>query len=670
MEAEYFKDVVRAQLTTAATKPCTFFGTEVSSDKRVFGKGPYPSKDDAEVAVKVSAIKKCLLPGVKHPEIELVELIPNGMVDCQFGYRTKCDIDKPHWFQVTRDVMPNETVWPPEFKMRSSQKAWPDAVQVVDWSMVKHYSHVEYNRSYSKSIYKTNPTGAFQFASNIFASWVIGAGADLALSNFLVDNADGSVMQVDNDVWFHNDWWITDTRACSTRSKAYDHFKKFVEANFDDFFDTLSDNFKKHEVLITSIVGKENALVMEKKIEALKADWSTAHLHWDHINIVKDVSDAIELAEEHAPVVGTKRKACSGDQSEAASAKVQKVELSDDDEDVIPEKIPLVRQVAIPPIIERDCKAFTSDNDIYIGESSAAFEHEKDPWGFSVALRKSDLQKAIRRGNFRQAMVAFFSCYNLSRIYTEDQNAKSIRTNMINRLCVCAFEDVGVANTRLVTWTCIMLENILDMLKNGKRPNVVYMENHIENLLATVIYQLCISKKTRIQSHMSHAYAMANQYISINQFGLDWNQYPKGISDPNYIREFEKNHNLAWSHSRYAFNPAIYNAWKRLLGNNRNAVIRYIFVALHFTTRNMLSFDDVNQSNHSVIKVPERYKLKMYYENKIKLDPMECSYDMHVSGGKTNEEKIKFRKYGAMVENQCIKFYNPNYEKIYQMSNL
>ena len=671
MEAEYFKDVIRAQLTTTATKPCTFFGTEVSSGKRVFGKGPFPNKESAQVAQKVSQVKNLLLTGINNPEIDLVELVPNGMLDCQFGYRATCDIDEPHWFQVVRDVMPAETTWPPASKTRSSQKAWPEPVKVVDWSIISKYKHVEYNRTYSKSIYKKNPYGANQFVANILVSWVLGAGADLALSNFVVDDTTGGVMQVDNDVWFNNDWWISDTRAASSRSKAYDHFKKYANGQFQigEFVDHLYKKFNDNKDAIVAITGPENAVTMEKKIIALQTNWETAGKSWSSVKLIDTLEKAVEV---ESPAPPTKRPREEDGVSD--SAKKTKVDGASDSE--LPEKIPLVRQQAIPPqveftpVIERGNKACTSDNDIYIGMSSSVYRKSVDPWGYSVELRKSDLQKAIRRCDFRQAMVAFFSCYNLSRIYKDDTNAKSIRTNMLNRLCVCAVEDIGVADPVLVNWVLTNIDNVLDLLKNGKKPFVKYMDNHVERIISSIIYQMCCSKKTRIQSHLSHAYNNTNAQISINKYGLKWNYKPTCISDPNFIRLFEENHNFAWKQSKHVVPAILYKTWKRLTGNNRNAIVRYVFTALHFSESGLLTFDQINSPNYSIRPIPERYDLKLYYENKIKLKPQPYAYDMHVGGvNKTPEEKKKFRTVGAFITNEDAKFDNKVYKQIYENSN-
>ena len=695
MESEYFFNVVRAQLTTTATKPCTFFGTDAEG-RRVFGKGPFPSKEAAEIAKKVSDTKTLLMPGITNPQIELVELVPDGMTDCQYGYRMTCDTDKPHWFQVVRDVMTAEKEWPPASKNRSSPKAWPEPVKVVDWSLVENYGHVEYNRTASKSIYKKTPETAFQFAANILMSWVLGAGADLALSNFLVDKTTGNVMQVDNDVWFNNDWWVSDTRACSTRSKAYDQFKKFVNAHMSaNFFEQLATAFNTNKKAIGDIVGHDNLVVMEQKIVALggkdcsdPGSWESAHKRWTDIEVClpkqpestrADTPVTTPKASEPVEAVSAKRKA--RDPPPAPVKKARSIAKSEtqsepvdavrDDEPTMPEPIPLVRQQAIPPVVERGYEAFTPDTDIYIGASKSVYQHSTDAWGFSVSVRKSDMQKAIRRGDFRQAMVAFFACYNLSRIFGPgDANAKLIRTNIMNRLVICAVEDIGVANVMLVNLVAHTVDNLLTAFKSGDTDPNRYIKDFAERALANIIYQMCISKKTRIQSHLAHAYHEKNAHLSVNQFGLDWNYNPKSASDPNFIRVVQQDQAYAWRLYRTNVHGAIYKAWKRMSGNNRIQIIRYVFTALYYSNVGTIPVDHLTSINYSNVRVPEKYKLELYFQNKIKEDPKPYAYDMHVTGERTPEEKAKFRREGCYITNEDVRFNNRQYKKIYEISNV
>jgi hypothetical protein len=654
MESEYFFNTVRTRLTTTATKPCTFYGTD-TENRRVMGKGPFPTKGDAEVAQKVSAVKSLLVPGIENPQIELVELIPDGMVDCQYGYRMSCDTDKPHWFQVVRGVMGDETTWPPPSKNISSPKAWPDPVKVVDWSVIKNYEQVKYNRVFSKSIYKRDPRTAYQFAANVFMSWVLGVGPTLSLPNFVIDKINGTAMQFDNDVWFNNDWWISQTRACSSRSKAYDQFKKFVNGYMGDFFDNLGEQFHINKKSIIDIVGVDNAIVMEQKIGALIANWEMAHKHWSSPPL--------------PPSTPTKRST----PPRTLNAPVKKHKSGDNkggDDDAIPEKVSLVRQQALPPVVERGCQAFTADHDIYIGESKSVYQHSTDPWGFSISVRENDMRKAIRRGDYRQAMVSFFVCYNLSRIFgSNDMDAKLIRTNILNRLVVCAVEDIGVANILLVNLVAKVINTLINSFKTNDNPNR-HIKDFVERSLASIIYQMCISKKTRIHSYMYHAYHEKNAYMSINKFGIKWNYKPTSISDPNFIRVVHEDHVFAWKCFRGLIHESIYDTWKRLRGDNRNKVIIYVFTALYFSISGSVSKDELVSMNYSNIKIPERYKLNLYFENKIKEDPKKYAYEVDTTGNETEAEKAKIRRTACYIKNEDMRFDNNQFKKIYEISNV
>lgn len=643
MESEYFRDVVRAQLTTSSSKPCTFFGFD-SDGKRIFGKGPYPSKYQAEIGVKVANIKSLLSPGIKQASIELVELIPDGMEDCQFGYRKTCDISKPHWFQVVRDVMPNEKEWPPTSMKKSSARAWSTPVDVVDWSLIKNYSHVEYNKKYAKSIYKTNPAASVQFVTNIILSWVLGAGADLAFSNFILDHSDNSVVQVDNEVIFNNEWWLTDTRVCSKRSKAYDQFSKFVSSISGELFSRLLEMYNTNKDKIIEMVEQKNANIIYCKLMALNEDWGNASTLW--IKKHREL-EGLSVTPVPSPKESTPKLPVSPKSS---------LKRKGSEDDLNP------RQFKMPTIIERENKLFTVKEGIYIGESSPLYNHAKDPWGHSISVRKSDFQKAIRRGDFRQAVVSFFVCYNLARIYPANTSAKIIRTNILNRLCVCVFEDIGVANVPLVNYVCSSIENVVNGLKENESKN-------FDSLLGSLIFQMCISKKTRLQSHISHAYNEKNAYIAINRYELKWNNDPKSDVDPNYIRVLEKDHRLAWKYYRRAFPEYIYTTWQRFNAKNRIAVIRYVFLVSHLMNTNYVHFPDIKSSFLKLYPIPKQYVMEKYYQNKIKLDPKPYAYDMHVKGTRTEEDIKQFRNQGCYITNEDQRFNIKTYRDIYEISS-
>lgn len=633
-ETELFLNPTRAQLTTTAFKPCTYFATQ-SDGTRVFVKGPFPSQEEAAVAGHVSRVKELLTRGgitTNNPTVTMC--LPDGGTDCQFGVRTTVVPETEYPFQVTHNVLQGET-WPLPTKKKSSAKAWPVPVEVVDWEKLERWGHVEYNRAYSKSIYKTDSVAAVEFVKHIFLSWVVGAGADLAYSNFVYDKERHTVMQVDNDLWLKHDWWITDTRVGSKRTKAYDQMVKFLGENkevFDGFFSTMETSVIDNREALLEELGVENYNVVCGKILSLRENWETASDTW------KGNASKIKSA---AHLLDQKRPREEVDDLEQKKPKKTK----------LPPPAPLVRQEAIP--------MYTPD-DIFIGKCNTGYRVAVDPWGYSITLRKSDFQKAIRRGNAPQALVAFFVCYNMEQVFPTESTAKSIRTNILNRLVICAMEDIGVANHRLVNTVTMVVDDILEKRKGdpcyGNRVDV-------KQILAKLIYNMCASTKTRIQSHMSHAYKPCNVDLALKH-GLTWSADPISVSQPEFIRVLESDHTRAWDLFKIRVHPAYYNAWKRFTAANKNAVVRYLFAVFHFLTTAAIEDDEPFTSRCYLVDIPKEIDTS-FFKNQLELPPQECANDMHVSGTKTQEEKIKFRTEGAMVDNEDYRFNNMVYKYIY-----
>lgn len=121
---------------------------------------------------------------------------------------------------------------------------------------------------------------------------------------------------------------------------------------------------------------------------------------------------------------------------------------------------------------------------VYQGQATCKYHSEMDPWGFSITLRKSDFQKAIRMGKISQALVSFFACYNIGVLFQDESNAKRVQTNILNRLIICSMEDIGVANPSLVFE---ILDRIGPMIKNRSKRDPA--------LIGKIIVKMCKSKK-------------------------------------------------------------------------------------------------------------------------------------------------------------------------------
>lgn len=641
MESTTFTNPVRAQLTTTAYKPCTYFAIDDRLGTRVFVKGPYKDEVQVNVPIKVFEFKSII--GVPVTTVKAIKLVPDGMPDCQYGTRMSIDRSEPQFFQVADDILARQTTLPT--KERSSQKAWPTPVTVVDWEQLDGYSHVEYNKSYSRMIYKSDKKAARTFVKHIMLSWICGAGADLAFSNFIYDKDAHQVFQVDHEDWLKFDWSVCDTRVGSTRTKAWDHLEKFVKsdkAHFQAFFDKLSSEevvaqVEKH------FPAPEGALLVERMME-VAADWTVVG------------TKVITRVTPPPTPIPTKPDTPSPVRIKKRALEIEVVNDNDDSDVPLPPPAPKKSKVVtarpVTPIpVNLNKPEYV--NGIYVGVCTPTYRVAVDPWGFTVSLRKSDLQKAIRRGNFEQAMVAFFSCYNIHRIYPDVQNAKSIKTNIINRLLICAMEDVGVANVNLVMEVASKLDQAVK--PNGIKPT--------DMMYGAMIYNLCTSAKTRIQSHIAHAFHPKNSEMSKKE-GVRVNPNPVSSKDPGWFYVAALEPETAWIHLNARY-PLLYKIYKRMAEKNKSAVLRFALCVDYFK-----ACGNINPSSDHWIYhgIPNNPHIDEIFQNKYRLDPMDCAYDKHTAEGRGKTVR-QFREEGAIVNNEAEMFNYPVYKKIYINSN-
>ena len=130
-----------------------------------------------------------------------------------------------------------------------------------------------------------------------------------------------------------------------------------------------------------------------------------------------------------------------------------------------------------------------------VGKAIAKHNHSIDFWGTPIDERKSDVQKAIRRGLVTQALFSFSCGIQMIELFPNNSTAKAIVTNFINRLIVIAVEDVSLANPRLV-------KSILPTLTLMSRKP--YLRN--KKTLDWIVTELANSPKSRLCSHLYNAY--------------------------------------------------------------------------------------------------------------------------------------------------------------------
>src|SRR6516162_10560953 len=66
--------------------------------------------------------------------------------------------------------------------------------------------------------------------------------------------------------------------------------------------------------------------------------------------------------------------------------------------------------------------------------------------GYAIDVVKSAMQKYIRRNMVEKALISMIELYRMPEV---DGDAKSIQSNMFNRLAVIAAEDIGPSNVKL-----------------------------------------------------------------------------------------------------------------------------------------------------------------------------------------------------------------------------
>lgn len=271
-ETVRFVEPLRAQINTTKSKACTYFAKDLANGgRRVFVKGPYKSKENANLAPKVARFKKAAAPHLRVVEVSLVEMVADGMRDCQLGVRNQIAKDSVMWFQVAEDILTRETTLPKMLKC--SKRAWVIPVEVVDWSKVSQYKHVHYSNEWDKSIYAVDPAAADHLVSHVILSWICGCGADLAFSNFIYDPLDHVVWQVDCEAWCKS-WMLSDTQIVSSRTKSAEFFSRYVKSDIGKWTAFIDEIHCRLDAVKSAIADSTQDQVsgIVGKIELLHSD--------------------------------------------------------------------------------------------------------------------------------------------------------------------------------------------------------------------------------------------------------------------------------------------------------------------------------------------------------------------------------------------------------------
>jgi len=368
----------------------------------------------------------------------------------------------------------------------------------------------------------------------------------MAYTNFVYDSERHTVTQIGTDTLFSGQsWWITDTRIGSKRTKAYEQLVKFMTDNSSDMFETFLTSIVRCTNALVAVTGRDNYLTLYKRASALVRDWETAHDTWGAERVPPPPTPPPPTPP--SPVVGPRKR-----KAEPANwTSEKKRELVRDP------TVPLVRQQALPaPVVVPPV--------VPLVRQQALPDPDCDEWGFSYVDRISDFRNAIRVGDKMQAISSFFVCYNATH--------SNVRETAVNELTVAALKDIGVANHRLVanvvSFTCRWFGEVTP---------------HSANTFIALIVTMCESEKTRIQSHLSHVYSVKNFQESAIKHKIDWCTSPMRITDKNFIRVVEGDHDVAWKMFSHMLMPHFKTTWSRFTSvKDKRDVMRYAFTLVHY----------------------------------------------------------------------------------------
>jgi hypothetical protein len=449
LESATFLNPLRAQITTSSSKQCTYFATQ--NGTRVFVKGPFATLAIASTTKLVSDFKAYVCPSLSLDNVEVTCVVVDSLKDTPMG--TRCSLrGRRAWMQVHRSLLRGDGPLPSK---KWGSKKWQPPVDVVDWSRITDsLAHWTYTKDYDDSIFNRDPIAARELVLHLLLSWACGSGADFANRNFLYDRLEHRVWQVDTDVWGRWDWTLPESNGvASQRSGAGAQLWRFIRSQWDVYLrDALTDAYQRaaEGILERGLVFHGSGTGTDDIARIKRRLWRLCKR-------------------------STLRTVVCGDDRRTAPP-----------------------GAAGPPPAT-----------MFVGKATSTYRTMLDPWGHSITLRKSDLQKALRRGLPEQALVSFFSAYNQETIFPDSTAAKSARTNIINRLMVIAVEDVSVA-APLMVQRCLEELSPMTRKRGGRRTP------RLPALLARIVWALALAQKTRICSHIAHTYARANQEARVN----------------------------------------------------------------------------------------------------------------------------------------------------------
>lgn len=311
------------------------------------------------------------------------------------------------------------------------------------------------------------------------------------------------------------------------------------------------------------------------------------------------------------------------------------------------------------------------------GKALAKHNHSTDYFGIAIDVRKSDIQKAVRRGMFQQACSSFFAGYNLRTMFPKSTTALSVQTNFINRLMVIAVEDIGMANPNLIR-TILPVLNEMSTRKIDRDP---YM-------LTAIIHALVESPKSRLCSHLASVYRAANRKLAESK-GVVFLVGAETITldTPDCFTWLETKSSLeifGWiqadpacvpHHQHFDLLQKVYKKASATFG--QPAFLRYMLALAHYLNvkneRGEYVTAELTKSPYVLEPFSTAFvSLLIHPSTAVFLDPLEDSVDYHTKKGRSGGDSVsslkkRFRMVGAEVKNAHPVMNDSVLEEIYKV---
>jgi hypothetical protein len=344
-------------------------------------------------------------------------------------------------------------------------------------------------------IFDMPTTATFEFVKHVLLSWVLGIGPDLSLDNFLI--YDTHCYQVDMESIKCLNWKFSDVTVWRGENGPL-----------------LLGFIMKHWPIFEQWVAGLDLIHVED--DMMFSNWVAERL--DTIGTFNGIASLFNICHRNRAIVdqfhidnplslASNQPACKRRRlNEAIQANKDRLVVIDRQGIVtLPPPPLIVVRNPTPPTLQSNHGIPQSPTILQpttsVRASSTTFRNVTCANGYSDDAIKIDFTTAVCLGNARQALLAFFALYAFNeRFDRTHQRVKSVVTSIINHAIICAMENIGVANTELVT----------EVISAAK-----YKRDDTNNWAITVV-KMCTSPKTHIGLYLTHAYGIRNLHLKFN----------------------------------------------------------------------------------------------------------------------------------------------------------